>query len=111
MELGIRGRHIALTATLLAHVERRLRFALSRFEQKIRQIAVRVTDLNGPRGGFDKQCRVTATLSPSGKVTVGATDADLHAAIDHAANRLKHSVTHALKRRRETSTKKDTCSP
>ena len=102
MKLGIRGRHMVLTATLLAHVERRLRFALGRFEQKIRQIAVQVTDLNGPGGGFDKQCRVTVTLSPSGKVIVGATDADLHTAIDRAADRLERSVTRELKRRRET---------
>lgn len=100
MKLGIRGRHMVLTAPLLAHVERRLRFALSRFEQTIRQIAVQVTDLNGPRSGFDKQCRVTATLSPSGKVIVGAIDADLHRAIDRAADRLEHSVMRALKRRR-----------
>jgi len=102
MKLGIRGQHIVLTATLLAHVERRLRFALGRFEQKIRQIAVQVTDLNGPRGGFDKQCRFTVTLSPSGKVIVGAIDADLHTAIDRAADRLERSVTRELKRRRET---------
>lgn len=92
---------MVLTATLLAHVERRLRFALIRFEQKIRQIAVLVTDLNGRRGGLDKQCRVTVTLSPSGKVMVGATDADLHTAIDRAADRLERSVTRELERRRE----------
>ena len=91
MKLGIRGRHMVLTAPLLAHVERRLRFALSRFEQKIRQIAVQVTDLNGPRGGFEKQCRVTVTLSPA-----------LHTAIDRAADRLERSVTRELRRRRET---------
>ena len=58
MKFGIQGRHIELTAALLAHVERRLRFALSRFGQKIRLAAVQLADLNGPRGGLDKQCRV-----------------------------------------------------
>ena len=76
MKFGIRGRHIELTAALLGHVERRFRFALSRFGQKIRLVAVQLGDLNGPRGGLDKQCRVTVTLSPSGKVIVGATGAD-----------------------------------
>jgi putative sigma-54 modulation protein len=98
MKFGIRGRHIDLTELLLAHVERRLRFALSRFGQKIRQAAVQLTDLNGPRGGFDKQCKVTVTLSPSGKVIVMAIDADLHTAIDRAADRLERSVTRKLER-------------
>ena len=71
MNFSIRGRHIELTAALLGHVERRLRFALSRFGQKIRQVAVQLLDLNDPRGGLDKQCRVTVTLSPSGKVGGG----------------------------------------
>ena len=100
MNFSIRGRHIELTAALLAHVERRLRFALSRFGQKIRQVAVQLLDLNGPRGGLDKQCRVTVTLSPSGKVMVGATDADLPTAIDRAADRLERSVIRALERAR-----------
>ena len=59
-------------------------------------------DLNGPRGGLDKQCRVTVTLSPSGRVMVEATDANLHSAIDRAADRLERSVTRELERRRKT---------
>ena len=102
MKFSIRGRHIGLTEALLAHVERRLRFALSRFGQKIRQVAVQLTDLNGPRGGVDKQCRVTATLSPSGRVMVEEIDAALHTAIDRAAERLERSVVRELERRRET---------
>lgn len=102
MKFGIRGRHIELTAPLLAHVERRLRFALSRFGQKIRLVAVQLTDLNGPRGGLDKQCRVRVALSPSGRVMAEAIDADLPTAIDRAADRLERSVTRELERRRET---------
>ena len=100
MNFSIRGRHIELTPALLTHVERRLRFALSRFGQKIRQVAVQLLDLNGPPGRLDKQCRVTVTLSPSGKVMVGATDADLPTAIDRAADRLERSVIRALERPR-----------
>lgn len=51
MKFGIRGRHIELTAAVLAHVERR---------------------------------------------------ADLHTAIDRAADRVERSVTRELERRRET---------
>ena len=101
MKFGIRGRHVELTEAVLGHVESRVRFALSRFGPRIRQIAVKLTDLNGPRGGFDKQCRVTATLSPSGKVMVEATAAYLHSAIDIASDRLDRSVTRELERRRE----------
>jgi putative sigma-54 modulation protein len=98
MNFGIRARGIELTAALLGHVERHLRFAWKRFGQRIRHASVQLTDLNGPRGGLDKQCRVTVTLFPSGKVMVGATEADLSTAIDRAADRLERSVTRALER-------------
>jgi ribosomal subunit interface protein len=102
MRFAIRGRHIQLTEALLAHVERRLRFALGRFGPKIRQVAVKLTDLNGPRGGLDKQCQIAVTLSPSGKVRAEATDADLHTAIDLVSERLERAVARELERRRET---------
>ena len=102
MNFSIRGRNIELTAALLAHLEGRLRFALSRFGQKIRQVAVQLLDLNGPRSRLDKQCRVTVTLSPSRKVMVRATDADLHAAVNRALDRAGRSVIRELERRRET---------
>ena len=101
MKIDIRGRHVELTETLLAHTERRLRFALSRFGQRIRHVTVQLTDLNGPRGGVDKQCRVTVTLSPSRRVMVEATDADLPTAIDRAADRVERSVTRDLEWMRE----------
>jgi putative sigma-54 modulation protein len=102
MKFGIRGRHMELTEALLAHVESRLRLAMSRFGQKIRQAAVQLKNLNGPHGRFDKQCKVTVTLFPSGKVIVKAVDADLHTAIDRAADRLERSVMRKLERRRRT---------
>lgn len=99
MTFGIRGRGIELTEALLAHVERRLRSALRQFEQKIRQAAVQLADLHGPPDGLDKQCRVTVTLSPSGKVTAKAIETDLHTAIDRAADQLERSVIRELERR------------
>ena len=99
MTFGIRGRGIELTEALLAHVERRLRSALSQFGPKIRQAAVQLADLQEPGDGLDKQCKVTVSLSPSGKVMVKATDTDLHTAIDRAADQLERSLTCELERR------------
>jgi ribosomal subunit interface protein len=103
MTFGIRGRGIDLTEALLAHVERRLRSALSPFQKQIRQTAVQLADLQEPADGLDKQCKVTVTLAPSGKVMVKATDTDLHIAIDRAADQLERSVTLELERRAATS--------
>ena len=89
-----------LTEALLAHVERRLRLILTQFGQRIKQVAVRLTELHAQHRGLDKQCKVKATLFPSGNVMVTAVDPNLHTAIDRAADRLERSVTRELERRR-----------
>ncbi len=90
----------AFEFTFEAYTERRLRFALGRFGTRIRQIMVRIADLNGPRGGVDKQCRITVDVRPFGTVILEETDADLYRAIDRAAHRVSQSVRRELERLR-----------
>ena len=99
MQLDIRGHN--LTPAVMDHVERRLRFALSRFGDRIRQIAVRLGGPNGPRGGADKRCRVVVTLRPSGEVVVEDTAPDVSMAIDRGADRAQRAVARAIARARE----------
>ena len=51
---------------------RRLAFAFGRFGPLLRRVAVRLTDLNGPRGGVDKACPLAVTLEPASVVLLGA---------------------------------------
>jgi ribosome-associated translation inhibitor RaiA len=59
---------------------------------------VRIADLNGPRGGVDRQCRITVDVRPSRTVILEETDADLYRAIDRAAHRVGQSVRRQLER-------------
>jgi putative sigma-54 modulation protein len=75
---------------------RRFVFALSRFRHRVRTLAVRVTDVNGPRGGLDKRCRVTVQLQgPSQTVVIDDVDADAAIAVDRAADRTARTVARA----------------
>jgi ribosomal subunit interface protein len=98
VNFAITGRNIKLTASLLAHVERRLRAALRRFGENVRHAAVQLTSMDGPRSGFNPQCKVTAFLSPRGRVVVKEIGADFHTAINRALDRLERSVRLKLKR-------------
>ncbi len=97
MRLDIRGRNLALTPSLLDHVARRLRFALGRFGGSIRQITVRVADVNGPRGGIDKRCHVHVDVAGR-TVTIEELDRDLYAAVDRAAERAGRAAERTLAR-------------
>jgi ribosomal subunit interface protein len=98
MQLEVRIHAAEVGDSLRAYIDRRLRFALGRFGERVGRVRVGISDLNGPRGGVDKCCRVSAALVPFGRVVVEEVDGDVYAAIDRAAGRLGRSFTRRLKR-------------
>lgn len=98
MNVRIRTGNLDLEDALKSYIERRLHFSLSRFGSRLGLITVRISDLNGPRGGIDKACRISAELVPFGIVRVEDVDADLYTAIDRAAERLGRSFGRKLER-------------
>jgi putative sigma-54 modulation protein len=100
MRLEIRRRGVEVTEALRDHLKRRLRFALGRFARHIDRVQVYLRDVNGPRGGTDKQCRIVVTLPRRGRVVVTGVDADIFSAITRTANRAAFAVRrHVLRRR------------
>jgi putative sigma-54 modulation protein len=100
MRLDIHHQGVEWSEEVRRHVERRLRFALERFEPRLMRAAVHVSDENGPRGGIDKRCRVLLRLRRHGELIVEVDDADLLAAVDRAADRAAHALVRELDRRR-----------
>ncbi len=98
MELDIRGRNLPLTAPLEHLVRRRLDFALGRHASEIRRVDVKLLDVNGPRGGIDKQCRVEVVFSHGGTVSAQGRDERVRNAIDQAAHRAGRRVNRKLER-------------
>lgn len=101
MRVMIHGQGITVDRALKEHAQRRLQFALSRFSTRIRDVFVRLTDVNGQRGGVDKRCRIVASLIPSGTVVIEDMDADSVVAIDRAADRMGRTIARGLRHRWE----------
>ena len=72
--------------------------AAGRLKDSACTIDVRLADVNGPKGGIDKQCSIVVT--PPGLATrrVEEQAADYSAAIDAAAATLKKSLARVLER-------------
>jgi putative sigma-54 modulation protein len=98
MELDVRGRHLQVSEALRAHLARRLEFALGRVSHRIGVVQVRLEDLNGPRGGVDKRCRIRVAGDHGWRVVVESADGDAYAAVDLAAGRARRAVERALGR-------------
>jgi len=99
MQIDIQTRNFDLTNALRNYVERRLRFALTWADNHVQRIVVRLSDVNGPRGGDDKRCHLLVVLAGLPDVVVKDTEADLYFAIDRAADRAGRSVMRRIDRK------------
>lgn len=100
--MRIRLRTLLEIAELRPLVERRLRFALSRFEPRILSIDLTLRDVNGPRGGADRYCRLVVRLSsPKARIVVEAQDLSVESAVSRCAERAARTVARTLDASRE----------
>ena len=83
-----------------ADIARKLRMKLAKFAASIERVSVRVTDVNGPRGGVDQRCRVKVVLSGLPSVIVEHWHATKEAAIEVALRSTEESVRRVVGRRR-----------
>jgi putative sigma-54 modulation protein len=76
--------------------ERRISFALDHLSN-VRRIAISVEDVNGPKGGADKHCRIVAELAFTSLV-LDETQPDWQSAVARAIHRLDRKATQELQR-------------
>lgn len=101
MKLLVVGEKMRVRDSLHDFVTRRLYFALGRFAPRIERVTARIGDMNGPRGGVDKQCRIEVKLRGLETVVREARADDLEEAASRAAESVERGVSRAVERRRQ----------
>jgi ribosomal subunit interface protein len=101
MNIQIHAQDFTLTEGLREHVARRLAYALNHGQDIVSRIIVRLSDINGPRGGLDKRCGIEIRLKGASAVAIEDTEADLYVAIDRAAERAGRTLDRRLARQRD----------
>lgn len=97
MNIDIKTQGFGLTPGLRDHVADRVSTSLGRFEERVRQVTVRLSDLNGPRGGIDKQCQLMLRVDRARSIVVRDIAEDLYVAVDRAAERAGRTLVRRLK--------------
>jgi CBS domain-containing protein len=82
------------------YIRRKLGMKLGKFATSIERVSVRVEDVNGPRGGVDRVCRIKVVLSALPGVIFERRHTSLEAAIDGALAGAERAVRRTLQRRR-----------
>jgi len=101
MQIEIQARDFVLTHSLRNHIQRRLDYALSSRDQYIQNILVRLSDINGPRGGRDKCCHIQIVTPQQPDVVIEDTETDMYVAISRAASRASRTLARRLTRKRD----------
>jgi putative sigma-54 modulation protein len=107
MDMRITGNNLSVSDALRSYMERSLRAGLAGVSRHLEQIDVRLSDVNGPRGGIDKLCGIRVVLRRAGVVFVHASDGDAYSTVDKAAARLKSAIGRRLGRQRSKRRRPD----
>jgi ribosomal subunit interface protein len=100
MHMTIQANGFVLTAALKTYTEKRVRTALGWAGKHLRELHVSLSDINGPRGGCDKRCRILVQISGGKGVVIEDTETDLYHAIDRAAERVDRAVVRRIEQLR-----------
>ena len=101
MNIDVQSLGFPITLALADHARRRLRFALTRHNDRIRRVVVRLGDENGPRGGADKFCRIRVYLIDAPVAVIADIGSDLYGVIDRTVDRVSRVVVKHLDRSRD----------
>lgn len=82
------------------HVRGKLARRLRKFEEAIERVSLRCEDVNGPRGGVDRVCRIKVVLRGLPSIVFEQRDVSLNSAIDLALDGVERAVRRTLQRRR-----------
>lgn len=100
MKIRFRTRHVELSSELQTQIREGIDRALGRVSPWIRDVEVVVSDINGPRGGSDKQCRMVLRGRSIASVVIEELGADVRATVASVALRAERAVLRSVSRSR-----------
>ncbi len=99
MVIVVNDKQKLLSSTAINKAEKKAHAAFAKFGSNVKALEITVHDVNGPRGGVDKQCQVLVKLHKSKDIAVNVIDESLSRAIPSAINRASRSVARQLELR------------
>lgn len=99
--ISIRARSVDWTDELREKVERSISFAFDRYKTQVKHISVYLADVNGPRGGVDKICQITADLDHGDPVMILEEGIEIEPTVNRAVGKLSYRIGRRLQRRRQ----------
>ncbi|MDX1497623.1 MAG: HPF/RaiA family ribosome-associated protein [Salinisphaeraceae bacterium] len=100
MQVDIQARPFKLTGGLKHAVRNSLKPLRKRFGDALHRVQVRLDDINGKRGGIDKQCLIVVDAGQRQTVVARALSEDLYQSISMAGQRAERALARNMGKRR-----------
>lgn len=101
MDLKLITRHLDRRQSLIELAERRASLAFDRFSALVRGIEIRLSDVNGPRGGQGISCLARVRLVRGGDVMVETASHSPEDGIEQSIARLTNRVRRLVSRQQD----------
>jgi putative sigma-54 modulation protein len=101
MNIRLITRHLDRTQALVTHTQERASFALARFKSAIRDIDIRRSDINGPRGGTDLAGLARLRLVGGGDIIVKIKANSPESGISTLITRMSQTLRRTINRRQD----------
>jgi putative sigma-54 modulation protein len=102
MNIQVNFRNIKNNSAAIRQINHRLSFAFSRVQDAIQSISVIVSDVNGPKGGIDKLCRILIKSPHLTDIVISENQSNMTVAIDRCIARARQSLSRKLKRNKQS---------
>ena len=100
MKINVNFQKISSDNAMADYIDRRLCCAFSRLAHAVQSTVITVMDINGPKGGVDKLCRVVVKPVGLKSIVITERQADLKAAVNRSISRASQTLSRKLKRQK-----------
>jgi putative sigma-54 modulation protein len=101
MELTITDLKIELSTENLSHIRQKILSMFNKFCDRVQVIKVTIDDVNGPKGGKDKYCRVVIYSKGMPDIVITDNQTSVMSAVNIALSRAKLSFLKKVKRQQK----------
>jgi ribosome-associated translation inhibitor RaiA len=99
MKIFFNNRNIDDASGMRSYISRKAALSFAKTQNHIESVSVTLCDINGPKGGNDKQCKVLIKASYLADIVVVEERDNLLHAIDRCIARANRTLVQQLKRR------------
>ena len=99
MKVLVNDKQNLLSETAITKAKSRAAASFAKFSDHVKAVDITVEDVNGPRGGVDKECRILVKLRKLNDVSVTVNQESISKAIPGAIDRAARSVGRLLQKK------------